>query len=130
MLDYGSRLLFACWIPHRARIASNVKVGYGGLGIVIHDDAVIGQGTEIDQCVTIGGNATASGVPSIGSNVYIGAGAKVLGPICIGDGAIVGANAVVIDDVPAMSVVVGVPARVVKTNVDALSHLYHRGSRE
>jgi serine O-acetyltransferase len=46
--------------------------------------------------------------------VFIGAGAKVLGAVAIGDGARIGANAVVLDDVPAHSTVVGIPARVVR----------------
>lgn len=126
LLDYISRALFACWVPHRADIGAGVSLGYGGLGIVIHDDSVIGEGTQIDQGVTIGGNARAAGVARIGRQVYIGAGAKILGPIEIGDGAIIGANAVVTRSIPAHSVAVGVPARVVRTDVDAQQHLFHR----
>jgi serine acetyltransferase len=46
--------------------------------------------------------------------VFIGAGAKVLGAIAVGDGARIGANAVAVEDVPAHSTVVGIPARVVR----------------
>ncbi|QIG54267.1 serine acetyltransferase [Altererythrobacter sp. BO-6] len=128
LLDYVSRLLFSCWIPHRARIGRNVIVGYGGLSIVIHDEAIIGEGTEIDQGVTIGGNARGEGVAKIGNHVYIGAGAKILGPITIGDGAVIGANAVVTRDVPPSCVAVGVPARIVRTNINASDYLYHRAN--
>ena len=41
------------------------------------------------------------------------AGAKVLGPIKIGDDSRIGANAVVVKEVPASSVVVGVPGQIV-----------------
>lgn len=126
LVDYASRLLFACWVPHRADIGAGVSLGYGGLGIVIHDDTVIGERTQIDQGVTIGGNARSFGVARIGREVYIGAGAKILGPISIGDGAIIGANAVVTHDVPARAVAVGVPARIVKTDIDPDQFLYHR----
>ncbi|MBE0611577.1 MAG: serine O-acetyltransferase, partial [Dehalococcoidia bacterium] len=44
---------------------------------------------------------------------FIGTGAKVLGPITIGDNARIGANAVVMNDVPANSTAVGVPARII-----------------
>jgi serine O-acetyltransferase len=126
LLDYASRALFACWVPHRAMLGRGVSLGYGGLGIVIHDDAVIGEGTQIDQGVTIGGNARAAGVARIGSMVYVGAGAKILGPITIGDGAIIGANAVVTRDLPPRCVAVGVPARIVRRDINPQAHLFHR----
>jgi acetyltransferase-like isoleucine patch superfamily enzyme len=47
----------------------------------------------------------------IGTNVWIGRGATVLAGVRIGDNAVIGANAVVTRDVPAATVVVGVPAR-------------------
>jgi serine O-acetyltransferase len=51
--------------------------------------------------------------PSIGDNVTIYAGAKVLGRVTIGDNAKIGANSVVLQDVPANSTVMGVPAKVI-----------------
>ena len=42
----------------------------------------------------------------------------MLCPIHIGDDVVVGANAVVIKDVPANSVAVGVPARIVPKKID------------
>lgn len=50
----------------------------------------------------------------IGANVWIGGGAIVLAGVSIGDNAVVGAGAVVTRDVPANSVAVGNPARVVR----------------
>lgn len=49
----------------------------------------------------------------IGDNVWIGEGARILGGVTIGDGAVIAANAVVTHDVPAYSVVGGVPAVVI-----------------
>lgn len=40
------------------------------------------------------------------------------GGVRIGDGASIGANAVVISDVPAFSVAVGVPAKIVKNKTN------------
>ncbi len=57
----------------------------------------------------------------IGNRVDIGAGAKILGPIRIGDDVAIGANAVVLKDVPANSIAVGVPARILPRNKDAFS---------
>jgi serine O-acetyltransferase len=120
VVDYFARLFFAFRVPQSATIRRGVVPSFGGLGRVIHKDAVEGEGCHIDQCVTIGGNGTAVGVPKIGRRVYIGAGAKILGDIRIGDGAVVGAvvgaNSVVIRDVEENAVVVGVPARVVRIN--------------
>lgn len=51
----------------------------------------------------------------IGRGVWIATGATILPGVRIGDGAVVGAMAVVSTDVPAGAVVVGNPARVVRT---------------
>ena len=50
----------------------------------------------------------------IGKNVWVGANATILPGVSIGDGAIVAAGAVVTRDVPANTVVGGVPARKLK----------------
>jgi len=47
-------------------------------------------------------------------NVWLGDGVVVLPNVKIGEGAIVGANSVVTKDVPAYSIVAGVPARVIR----------------
>jgi acetyltransferase-like isoleucine patch superfamily enzyme len=51
----------------------------------------------------------------IGSNCWIGYGACILRGVRVGDNAIVGSNSVVTRDVPANSVVGGVPAKVIRT---------------
>lgn len=52
---------------------------------------------------------------TIGNNVWIGMGAKILEGVHIGDNAVVAAGTVVNKNVPANSVVAGVPARVIKS---------------
>lgn len=54
----------------------------------------------------------------IGNKVWIATGAMILPDISIGDGAIVAAGAVVTKDVPPRCMVAGVPAKVVKENVE------------
>lgn len=108
------RLIFGCFISHKTQVGEGLILGYGGLAIVIHQDATIGDHCHIDQCVTIGGAHSRPGVPKIGDRVYIGAGAKIIGEINVGDDAVIGANAVVLSDVPSGSVAVGVPARMIK----------------
>jgi len=51
---------------------------------------------------------------SIGRNVWIGGGAIVVAGVTIGDNAVIGAGSVVTRDVPADSVAVGNPARVLR----------------
>lgn len=112
-----TRLLFSAYIPHTATIGKNVVLGYGGLGIVVHGRAVIGDGCHIDQNVTIDGTSRKYEVPVLGKNVYVGAGAKILGPVTIGDDVVIGANAVAVSDIPSNSLVVGVPAKVIKSGI-------------
>jgi len=81
-------------------------------GIVINGDVRGGDNVYLEHQVTIG--AERRQAPRLGSNVFVGAGAKIIGSIVIGDGARVGANAVVVDDVPAHTTVVGIPAKVVR----------------
>lgn len=64
----------------------------------------------------VGQGITAQGIV-VEDDVWIGAGAIVTDGVRVGKGAVVAAGAVVIEDVPAHTVVAGVPARVVK-NID------------
>lgn len=50
----------------------------------------------------------------IGDDVWIGRGVVISKGVTIGDGAVIGANAVVTQNIPAYSVAVGVPAKVIK----------------
>ena len=55
----------------------------------------------------------------IGNDVWIGFEAVILAGVHIGDGAIIGARAVVTKDVPAYTIVGGVPAREIRKRFDA-----------
>lgn len=54
----------------------------------------------------------------IGSNCFIGGHSIIMPGITIGDGSVVGAGSVVTKDVPAHSVVVGNPARIIQSDID------------
>lgn len=61
-------------------------------------------------------NLWEGGLPiTVGDNVWVGGGAIILGGVSIGENAVIGAGSVVTKDVPANAVVVGNPARVVRT---------------
>jgi serine O-acetyltransferase len=91
-----------------------------GTGIVIGETAEIGDDVMLYHDVTLGGRSLqpVKRHPTIGNGVVIGAGARILGPVLVGDGAKIGANAVVVRDVPAGSVVVGVPGEVLRPRLD------------
>jgi serine O-acetyltransferase len=84
--------------------------------LIVNGDARVGERCRVHPGVTIG--TTRVGAPKIGANVYIGAGAKITGPVQVGDNAVIAPNAVVTKDVPANAVVGGVPAVVLRTDVE------------
>jgi serine O-acetyltransferase len=94
-----------------ARIGSGLMLPHPN-GVVIHEEARIGDDCMIMQQVTVGMIGDGE-VPTIGNRVYVGAGAKIIGKLVVGDGARIGANSVVLSDVPAGATAVGVPARLV-----------------
>ncbi len=116
-----NRILFATVLPPSAQIGKDVVLGYRGLGIVIHRQAVIGNRVNVGPKVTIGGRAGIPGAPRIDDDALLGSGAQILGPIRIGRGAQVGANAVVLCDVPDGATAVGVPARILPMRGKAAS---------
>ena len=86
-------------------------------GITIEDDAMLAANVQLlsnnhdeyDRQVLLCNEIT------IKKGVWIGAGATILPGVTVGEYAIVGAGAIVTKDVPDYAVVVGSPARVVKT---------------
>lgn len=84
-------------------------------GFVVGETAVVGNNCSFLHGVTLGGSGKETGDrhPKIGDNVLIGAGASVLGNIPIGNCSLVAAGSVVLNEVPPMTTVAGVPARIV-----------------
>lgn len=65
------------------------------------------------RCISKGKMKSVKNPVKIGNYVYIGSGAIILPGVTIGDQSVIGAGAVVTEDVPALSVAMGVPARIV-----------------
>lgn len=113
-----SQLLLHCYLPYTAEIGEKCAVGYNGIGVIVHARSSLGKSVFLGPGVVVGGRSQGQGVPRIGDNVYIAAGAKILGDISIGSGSVIGANAVVIESVPERTVVAGVPARIIRSDID------------
>lgn len=74
----------------------------------------IGRHCHINQQVTIGYKGALA--PVLGDNVTVTCGAKILGGVKVEDNVVIGANAVVVKDVPANTIVAGVPAYIIRKN--------------
>ena len=80
-------------------------------GAILHGDP--GQPTVLEAYVTVGHRAVIHSA-HIESGCLIGIGAVVLNGVRVGTGSIVGAGALVTKDVPPRSLVVGLPAKVMR----------------
>ena len=101
----GSVLLPGAVVNAGAGLGVNVIVNTGAIvehDCVVGDHAHVATGAQIASSVRVGAGA------------HIGAGATVRQGITVGKGSIVGAGAVVVNDVEPWTVVVGVPARLLK----------------
>ena len=120
---------FGLFPPFYTDYGKNIKLGKGVFinegccfqdqgGIEIGDNALIGQQVVIATLNhDLAPDKRANMIPApvkIGNNVWIGAHSTILAGVTIGDNAVVAAGAVVTKDVPANSVVGGVPAKIIK----------------
>lgn len=118
-LLYRSSNLLLNWawgikLDYIVRLGRRVRIWHHG-GMVLGARA-IGNDVQIRQNTTFGvaDRRIPAGKPVIGDGVDIGTGAVLVGDIQVGDHSVIGANSLVNRSVPAYSVVVGVPGKVVK----------------
>ncbi|AFY62248.1 gamma carbonic anhydrase family protein [Synechococcus sp. PCC 6312] len=110
-LDTGSSIWYGAVLRadvERIKIGAHTNVQDGA---VLHGDP--GQPTILEDYVTVGHRAVVHGA-YIERGCLIGIGAIVLNGVRIGAGSIIGAGAVVTQNIPAGSLVVGVPGKVVR----------------
>jgi lipopolysaccharide O-acetyltransferase len=99
---------------------NRVTIGDGflcGSGVVISDHAhgqYRGAGQTGPEVRPAARRLSNDGVVAIGNNVWLGDGVVVLAGAEIGDGVVIGANSVVNGAIPAGTVAVGAPAKVVR----------------
>jgi serine O-acetyltransferase len=106
--------LFGVDIHPAARIGKGIMIDHAH-SIVVGETAVVGDNVSMLHSVTLGGTGKEDDDrhPKIADGVLIGAGAKVLGNITVGHCSRIAAGSVVLDAVPPMKTVAGVPARIV-----------------
>ncbi|MGB3238126.1 MAG: serine O-acetyltransferase [Geitlerinemataceae cyanobacterium] len=126
LISHLSRFVTGIEIHPGAVLGQGVFIDHG-MGVVIGETAIVGDGCLIYQGVTLGGTGKQSGKrhPTLGENVVVGAGAKVLGNLYIGNDVRIGAGSVVLRDVPGDCTVVGVPGRIVYRSGVRVNPLEH-----
>jgi acetyltransferase-like isoleucine patch superfamily enzyme len=119
---------YQCYIyvaPNALLILGEGGYANNGTEIYCEESISIGDDTYIAQNVCIrdtdshtlkGSNKTAP--ICIGNHVWIGTKAIILKGVTIGDNAVIAAGAVVTHDIPAGCLAAGVPAKVIRENVD------------
>lgn len=138
MLDVtgiNSRIEPGSFIREGAHIGNNCVIMMGavinigafiGDGTMVDMNAVVGARGQLGKNVHLGAGAVIAGVlepPSktpviIEDNVLIGANAVILEGVHVGEGAVIAAGSIVTKNVPAGTVVVGSPAKVIKKKDD------------
>lgn len=117
--------------PFHCDYGYNIKVGknfYANFNLVVLDEAIVSFGDNVfigpncgfyTACHPLDAQERNRGVEfarpiSIGNNVWIGAQACILPGVSIGDNCVIGAGSVVCSDIPANSLAVGNPSRVIR----------------
>ncbi len=111
------KIAFGVSIWYGATIRGDVEIIEIGKFTNIQDGAILhgdpGKPTILEDYVTVGHRAVIHSA-HIERGCLIGIGAIVLDGVRVGTGSIIGAGAVVTKDVPPLSLVVGVPSKVVR----------------
>jgi len=124
-LGNGLRYFYTLYLRSAGvKIGKNTMISLGAKidvrrgSVAIGDNCLITHGCTIlshDGAIRlINPKDSGAGYVNIGNNVFVGVNAIILRNVTIGDNSVIGAGAVVTEDIPACSVVLGNPARVIK----------------
>lgn len=107
------RYKYGIAIPEYTDIGPGLFINRFG-GIYLNGDVVLGANINLAQMAMLGqaNRGDRAGSPIVGDRVFIAVGSALVGRIEIGDDVVIGVNSVVTRDVPAGSVVGGIPAKI------------------
>ncbi len=118
LIDPTATVASSATVAQGVTINAQVVVGAAAVldeFVQINRSSSVGHHTRLSAFVTLGPGVTVASSVVLESGVFVGAGATVITRVTVGHNAIVGAGAVVTEDVPPFSLVVGNPARIVRT---------------
>ena len=101
-------------IPARTQIGEGFYIGHSGR-VIINPEAKIGKNVNIATGVTIGyeNRGSRKGAPTIEGNCWIGTNSVIVGNVTIGEDVLIAPLTFVNFDVPAHSIVIGNPAKII-----------------
>ena len=102
-----------CFFNHNCSITCGDKIEIGDHCLFANNVVIVDHDHKLSENGLVKGEYSTSPVV-IGNNVWCGSNAVILRGVHIGDGAVIAAGAVVRLDVPAHTLVAGVPARIIR----------------
>ena len=101
-------------IPARTKIDEGFYIGHTGR-VIIHPDAKLGKNMNVGTGVTIGyeNRGERKGAPTFDGECWIGTNSVIVGNIKIGEDVMIAPLTFVNFDVPAHSIVIGNPAKII-----------------
>ena len=102
-------------IPARTQIGEGFYIGHSGR-VIIHPDAKIGKNVNVGTGVTIGfeNRGARKGAPTLEGNCWVGTNSVIVGNVKIGEDVLIAPLTFVNFDVPAHSIVIGNPAKIIE----------------
>lgn len=121
------QILYGFQISYKTEIGGGLYLGHWGT-VVVNPKAKIGKNCNLAHGVTIGqtNRGEKQGVPVIGDNVWIGTNAVIVGGIKIGNNVLIAPNSYVTTDVEDNTIVVGNPARMMKSETATEGYINNR----